>query len=135
MTIEHEALAPLVARLKEPRRFLQVVASPHPVDKTTLHAQIYLDVAQRFVGGQLRKRYSHQELIEAREVFDLVLSTPAQDHPAGCLQKQISHDLRKDELTRVHASPQQMRSAEHAPSPKNDSNRGQEESQIYSNKS
>jgi hypothetical protein len=43
--------------------------------------------------------------------------------------------LRKDELTRVHACPQQMRSAEHAPSPENDSNRGQGESQIYSNKS
>ncbi|WP_233254563.1 hypothetical protein, partial [Limnohabitans sp. 2KL-51] len=51
------------------------------------------------------------------------------------LQGQISHDLRKDELTRVHACPQQMRSAEHAPSPENDSNRGQGKSQIYLNKS
>jgi hypothetical protein len=57
------------------------------------------------------------------------------DHAAECLQRQISHDLRKDELTRVHACPQQIRSAKHAPSPENDSNRGQRENQIYSNKS
>ncbi len=37
------------------------------------------------------------------------------------------------ELT--HARPQQIRSAKHAPSPENDSNRGQRENQIYSNKS
>jgi len=35
----------------------------------------------------------------------------------------------------VHACPQQIRSAKHAPSPENDSNRGQRENQIYSNKS
>ena len=99
-----------------------------------LHTQIDLDIAQRLAGCQLSKRQS-QELIEAREVFDLVLRAPGLDHTAECLQRQISHDLRKDELTRVHACPQQMRSAEHAPSPENDSNRGQGECQIYSNKS
>ena len=83
------------------------------IQRLALHAQIDRDVAQRFASGQLRKRQS-QELIEAREVFDFVLSTPGQDHPAECLQGQISHDLRKDELARVHASPQQMRSAEGA---------------------
>jgi hypothetical protein len=46
-----------------------------------LHAQIDLDVAQRFSGGKLSKRQS-EELIEAREVFDFVLSEPSQDHPA-----------------------------------------------------
>jgi hypothetical protein len=35
----------------------------------------------------------------------------------------------------VHACPQQIRSAKHAPSPENDSNRGQRGNQIYSNKS
>ena len=39
MTIEREALAPLVARLQEPRRFLQVVAGPRQVGKTTLVRQ------------------------------------------------------------------------------------------------
>jgi predicted AAA+ superfamily ATPase len=39
MTIEREALAPLVARLKEPRLFLQVVAGPRQVGKTTLVRQ------------------------------------------------------------------------------------------------
>jgi hypothetical protein len=63
------------------------------------------------------------------------LGTPSLDHAAECLQGQISHDLRKDELVRMHASPQQMRSAEHATSPENDSNHEQGKSQIYSNKS
>jgi hypothetical protein len=99
-----------------------------------LNAQIDLDVPQRFAGSQLSKR-QRQELIQAREVFDFVLSTPGHDHATECLQRQISHDLRKNELTRVHACPQQMRSAKHAPSTENDSNRGQGKSLIYSNKS
>jgi len=39
MTIERQALAPLVTRLKEPRRFLQVVAGPRQVGKTTMVRQ------------------------------------------------------------------------------------------------
>ena len=39
MPIERKALFPLVARLKEPRRFLQVVAGPRQVGKTTLVRQ------------------------------------------------------------------------------------------------
>jgi uncharacterized protein len=39
MSIEREALTPLVARLREPRRFLQVVAGPRQVGKTTLVRQ------------------------------------------------------------------------------------------------
>ena len=39
MPIEREALSPLVARLKEPRRFLQVIAGPRQVGKTTLVRQ------------------------------------------------------------------------------------------------
>ena len=39
MPIEREALSPMVARLKEPRRFLQVVAGPRQVGKTTLVRQ------------------------------------------------------------------------------------------------
>lgn len=39
MTIERDALLPLLARLQEPRRFLQVVAGPRQVGKTTLVRQ------------------------------------------------------------------------------------------------
>ena len=39
MAIEREALSPLVARLQEPRRFMQVVAGPRQVGKTTLVRQ------------------------------------------------------------------------------------------------
>jgi predicted AAA+ superfamily ATPase len=43
MTIEHDALAPFLARLKEPRRFLQVVPGPRQVGNTTTLAH-YLDL-------------------------------------------------------------------------------------------
>ena len=111
-----------------------LAAKAQVIEVLALHTQIDLDIAQRLARGQLSKRQS-QELIETREVFDFVLRAPGLDHAAECLQRQISHDLRKDELTRVHACPQQIRSAKHAPSPENDSNRGQRENQIYSNKS
>jgi hypothetical protein len=111
-----------------------LAAKAQVIEVLALHTQIDLDIAQRLARGQLSKRQS-QELIETREVFDFVLLAPGLDHAAECLQRQISHDLRKDELTRVHACPQQIRSAKHAPSPENDSNRGQRENQIYSNKS
>ncbi len=39
MTIQREALSPLLGRLKEPRRFLQVLAGPRQVGKTTLVRQ------------------------------------------------------------------------------------------------
>jgi uncharacterized protein len=42
MTIERDALTPLVTRLREPRRFLQVVAGPRQVGKTTLVKQALL---------------------------------------------------------------------------------------------
>jgi len=102
----------------------RLAAKTQVIEMLALHTQIDLDVAQRFAGGQLSKRQG-QELIETSKVFDFVLSAPDLDHATECLQGQISHDLRKDELTRVHACPQQMRSAEHALSPENDSNRGQ----------
>ncbi len=111
-----------------------LAANAQVIEVLTLHTQIDLDIAQRLARGQLSKRQS-QELIETREVFEFVLRAPGLDHAAECLQRQISHDLRKDELTRVHARPQQIRSAKHAPSPENDSNHGQRENQIYSNKS
>jgi hypothetical protein len=112
----------------------RLAAKNQVTEMLALHTQIDFDIAQRLAGGQLSKRQG-QELIETSKVFDFVLSAPVLDHAAECLQVQISHDLRKDELTRVHACPQQMRSAEHAPNPENNSNRGQGESQIYSNKS
>jgi predicted AAA+ superfamily ATPase len=43
MSFERDALAPLVARLKEPRRFLQVVPGPRQLGNTTTLAH-YLDL-------------------------------------------------------------------------------------------
>jgi predicted AAA+ superfamily ATPase len=50
MSIERSPLLPLVARLKEPRRFLQVVAGPRQVGKTTLVRQA-LTLLQDSTGG------------------------------------------------------------------------------------
>ena len=46
------------------------------------------------------------------------------DHEAEFLQVKISHDLRKDELNLRNDSFKQIKFAEHALSPENDSNRG-----------
>ena len=43
MTFERDTLAPLLARLKEPRRFLQVVPGPRQLGNTTTLAH-YLDL-------------------------------------------------------------------------------------------
>ena len=111
-----------------------LAAKAKVIEVLAMHTQIDLDIAQRIARGQLTKRQS-QKLIDTREVFDFVMRAPCLDHAAECIQRQISHDLRKDELTRVHTCPQQMRSAKHAPSPENKTNRAQSENQIYSNKS
>jgi hypothetical protein len=110
-----------------------LAAKVQVIEVLALHTQIDLDIAQRLARGQLSNR-QRQELFETREFFDFALRAPGLDHAAECLQRQIGHDLRKDELTRVHDGPLQIRSAKHAPSPENDSNRGQRENQIYSNK-
>jgi hypothetical protein len=95
------------------------------IEMLALNAKIDLVVAKSFASGQLSKKQS-QELIKAREVLDFAMSKPSQDIPTECLLEQISHDMRRDELTRVHACTKQMRSAEDAQSPENDSNLVQE---------
>ena len=92
----------------------RLAAKSQVIKMLALHTQIDLDIALRFAGGQLSKRQG-QELIETSKVFGFALSTPALDHAAESLQGQISHDLRKDELTRVRACFQQVKSPEHTP--------------------
>jgi hypothetical protein len=99
-----------------------------------LLALIDLDIAQRFAGGQLCERKG-QALIEKGEVFDFVLCSPGLDNAVECLQVQMTHDLRKDELNQVHDRPQQITTAKHTPSSENESSHGQMKSLIYSNKS
>ncbi len=57
MAIQREALLPLVARLREPRRFLQVVAGPRQVGKTTLVKQA-LVLLKTEVTGQPMAQHS-----------------------------------------------------------------------------
>ena len=59
MTIEREALTPLLARLKEPRRFLQVVAGPRQVGKTTLVRQALQRLQQDSAASHNRGKPGH----------------------------------------------------------------------------
>ena len=66
-----------------------------------LRSQIYFDIAQRLAISQLGKGHC-QELIEAGEVFDLVIAAVfGNATPKGCHGHMI-HDLRKDKLALVH---------------------------------
>jgi hypothetical protein len=91
-----------------------LAAKAQVVEMLALHTQIDLDIAQRLESGQLGKRQC-QEMIEAGEIFDLMLCPPGQNNSAESLQGQVSHDLRKDELTRMHDRSQHKRSAKHVP--------------------
>jgi hypothetical protein len=108
-------------------------AKSHVVQPVCLRTQIDFDIAQRFSMGQLRKRH-REELIQTGKILDLVLA------PMGChaapksRQRQISHELRKNEFALMH------RSLRRRP-PKSPhfalrcSNRDQTKTSVYENKS
>jgi hypothetical protein len=66
-----------------------------------LGTQIDLDVAQRLAVSQLGKGHG-EELVQTREVFDLVLSVVIGHTAAKRAQRQVHHELRKYELALVH---------------------------------
>jgi len=76
-------------------------AKAHVVELGGLAAQTGFDVAQALSIGQLGERHA-QELVETREVFDLVLSVVAFDTSAESGQRQVRHHLRKNKFARVH---------------------------------
>ena len=79
----------------------RLTTETHVVQPTSLCAQVDFDVAQGFPVRQLRKGHS-EELVQAREVFDLVFA-PVIGHAASKrAQWQIEHELRKYELALVH---------------------------------
>src|ERR1035437_1884890 len=63
-----------------------------------------LDVAQGLPVGQLRKRHG-EELIQAREVLDLVLALMGGHAASKRAQSQVGHELRENELALVHSGP------------------------------
>ena len=66
-----------------------------------LSAQIDFDVAQRFAIGQLGEGHG-EELVQAREVLDLVFAVVLGHTAAKGAQWQIQHELGEYELALVH---------------------------------
>ena len=81
-----------------------LAAKSHVVQPFGLGAQVHFDVAQGLAVGQLRKRHG-QELIQTREIFDLVFAAMRGYTAAKGAQWQEGHELGKHELALVHGSP------------------------------
>ena len=82
----------------------RLTTKPHVVHPLGLRTQVDFDVAQGLPVGQLRKRHS-KELIQAREVFDLVIAPVPGNTSAKGAHGQIGHELRKNELALMHTGP------------------------------
>ena len=78
-----------------------LTTKPHVIKPPGLGAQIDLDIAQRLAVGQLGKGHG-EELIQTREVLDLVFAPMVGHTAAKRAQRQIEHELRKYELALVH---------------------------------
>ncbi len=111
----------------------RLAAKPHVVQPPSLGTQIDFDVAQGFAVGQLGKGHG-EELVQTREVFDLVFAVVIGHTAAKCTQWQVEHELRKYELALVHGG----FGRKSAKNPKSDfrrSNRDQTETSNSSSKS
>jgi len=98
-----------------------------------LGSQLDLDIAQGLAVSQLGKGHG-EELIQAREVLDLVFPFVIGHTAAKRTQRQVQHELRKYELALVHG----VFGRESAKNPKSDfrrSNRDQTETPNSSSKS
>lgn len=80
-----------------------LAAKAHVVQPTGLGAQVHLDVAQRLSIRQLGKGHG-EELIQVREVLDLVLASVLGHTTVKGAQWQVQHELRQYELALVHRS-------------------------------
>jgi hypothetical protein len=66
--------------------------------------QVDFDIAQRFPISQLRERHG-KKLVQAREVLHLVFAPMSGYATAKRAQRQVRHELRKNELALVHGGP------------------------------
>jgi hypothetical protein len=99
----------------------------------SLGAKIDLDIAQRLAVGQLGEGHG-KELIETREVFDLVFAPMAGHTAAKRSQRQKGHELCEYEFALVHSRSERKS----AKTPKSDyrrSNRDQTETLNSASKS
>jgi hypothetical protein len=73
----------------------------HVMELRLLGAQTGFDIPKTFPTGKLGKR--HREiLISAGECLDLVIALVTMNATPERVHRQVIHDLRKDELARVH---------------------------------
>ena len=79
----------------------RLAAKPHVEQPPGLCTQVDFDIAQRLPVGQLRKGHG-EELIQTREVFDLVLASVIGHAATKRGQRQEKHELREYELALVH---------------------------------
>ena len=108
-------------------------AKSHVVQPMGLGAQIDFDIAQRFPISQLCECHG-EELIQTRKILDLVFASMSSDTSSEGGQRQIRHDLRKNEFALMHGSLQRI-SAKSPNSAPRRSNRDQTKTSIYANES
>jgi hypothetical protein len=103
------------------------------VQPTRLSVKVDFDVAQGFAVSQLGECHG-EELIQVREVFDLVLASVVGHTAAKRAQRQVEHELRKYELALVHGG-FERKSAKNRQSAVQRSNRDQTETPNSTSKS
>ena len=79
----------------------RLATKAHVIQPTSLSAKVDFDVAQGLAVGQLGECHG-EELIQAREVLDLVFAVVVGHTAPKRAQWQIEHELRKYELALVH---------------------------------
>lgn len=85
---------------------------PHVKQLGLIGSQADLDVAQGLAPGQLRKRHDSKQ-IGATERSYTSIASMTNDDAAKRFPWNVLHDLRKQRLAHVHASPQAVQTREH----------------------
>ena len=111
----------------------RLTAESHVIEPRRLRSQVDFDVAQRLAVSKLRKRHG-EKLIQTREVLDLVLAPVRGDTAPERGQRQVCHDLRKNELALMHRD-LLRKFAKNPNSALRRSNRDQNKTSIYSSES
>ena len=112
----------------------RLAAEAQSIQSRRLRAQIDLNIAQRLSVGELSKGH-RQELIEAREVLNLVIALVPSHASAKCREWQMRHDLSEYEFALMHWNSTRMQTAKGAKLQNRCSNRDQRKTSIYPNKS
>jgi hypothetical protein len=109
-------------------------AKAQVIKSRRLRPQIDLDVSQRFAVSKLREGHG-QELIEARKVLNFEVAVVECHATTERSQRQMSHDLSENEFALMHWNSKRIQTAKSAKFQNRCSNRDQNKTSIYSNKS